>query len=150
MNINYAQTKLNINTKGSIFLAGPSPRDKDTLSWRPIAINMLEDLGFEGNVFIPEMEYGWESSFGYTAQIEWEEKALNKADVIMFWVPRELKKMPAFTTNIEWGSELLKFKAELSLLTRMSPFIPVPPSKLTTFMLLVVPSTGSRLGFPVG
>lgn len=103
MNIIYAQSKLNINTNGSIFLAGPSPRDKDTPSWRPFAIDYLHKFGYDGNVYIPEMLNGWEESYVYTDQIEWEEKALNKSDVIVFWIPRDLKTMPAFTTNIEWG-----------------------------------------------
>ena len=28
---------------------------------------------------------------------------LNQISLIIFWVPRELEKMPAFTTNIEFG-----------------------------------------------
>lgn len=103
MNIIYAQTRLNLNANESIFLAGPTPRDKDTKSWRPEAIECLLKFGYEGNVYIPEMEYGWDNNFEYTAQIEWEDKALNKATVIVFWIPRELNSMPAFTTNIEWG-----------------------------------------------
>lgn len=46
----------------------------------------------------------------YAEQIEWEELCLNIADLIVFWVPRDLSldsngqlRMPAFTTNVEWG-----------------------------------------------
>lgn len=86
----------------SIFLAGPTPRDAETPSWRPEALQILEELGYDGHVFVPENEDGqWRS--GYEDQIEWEELALNQADCILFWVPRELDKMPAFTTNDEWG-----------------------------------------------
>lgn len=103
MIITYAQTQKSENVDHNIFLAGPSPRDEKTKSWRSEAINILDLLCFEGNVFVPEMKNGWHESFGYEAQIEWEESALNESDVIVFWVPRELKKMPALTTNIEWG-----------------------------------------------
>jgi 8-oxo-dGTP pyrophosphatase MutT (NUDIX family) len=62
----------------------------------------LKRLGYQGVVFVPEDEDGtWQHS--YDAQISWEDMGLNFADVTLFWVPRELKHMPAFTTNIEWG-----------------------------------------------
>lgn len=35
--------------------------------------------------------------------IEWEDYYLNNCNCIMFWIPRNLKNMPALTTNIEWG-----------------------------------------------
>ena len=33
----------------------------------------------------------------------WERIALTEAIVILFWIPRELPDMPAFTTNVEFG-----------------------------------------------
>lgn len=33
----------------------------------------------------------------------WERVALINATVILFWVPRKLPDMPAFTTNVEFG-----------------------------------------------
>lgn len=86
----------------SIFLAGPTPRSENVPSWRPDALAHLRELGFDGVVFVPESRD--EKRYGdYTAQVEWEDKYLNMADCILFWVPRELKTMPAFTTNVEWG-----------------------------------------------
>lgn len=62
----------------------------------------LEALGYEGVVFVPEDEDStWRHS--YDDQVEWEEMCLNYADAIIFWIPRELQHMPAFTTNDEWG-----------------------------------------------
>jgi len=87
----------------SLFLAGPTPRSADVRSWRPDAVSLLSELGFDGNVFIPEDESGrWRHS--YTDQVEWEDAGLHLATVIVFWVPRDLKHMPAFTTNVEWGT----------------------------------------------
>lgn len=87
----------------SLFLAGPTPRGADHASWRPEALGLLEELGFDGVVFVPEpADGGWARD--YTDQVEWEERGLNMADAIVFWVPRELEGMPAFTTNIEWGA----------------------------------------------
>lgn len=97
-----AREALPKRTRGSIFLAGPTPRDPSVDSWRPQAMQLLWDLGYDGHVFIPEDRNG-KVEMDYTDQVEWETEALNRADVIVFWVPRNLKTMPAFTTNIEWG-----------------------------------------------
>lgn len=87
----------------SIFLAGPTPRGPDTPSWRPNALRILESLGYDGVVFVPEYEDA-SLEYEYDAQVEWEEKYLNMADCIVFWVPRDIEGgLPAFTTNIEWG-----------------------------------------------
>ncbi|OGZ07461.1 MAG: hypothetical protein A3C93_03155 [Candidatus Lloydbacteria bacterium RIFCSPHIGHO2_02_FULL_54_17] len=87
----------------SIFLAGPTPRDDQTPSWRPQALRILETSGYDGVVFVPEARDGmWRKD--YDGQLEWEDKHLNLADCVLFWVPREIKNMPAFTTNDEWGT----------------------------------------------
>lgn len=98
----YAYEVLPTKMKSSIFLAGPTPRSKDVPSWRPEALKVLEDLGYDGHVFLPEPRDGvWSKE--YDNQIDWEEAALNQSDCILFWVPRDLKTMPGFTTNDEWG-----------------------------------------------
>lgn len=86
----------------SIFLAGPTPRDSETKSWRPDALSILEAIGFGGKVFVPE-DRNAERHFEYDDQVHWEWAAINQATVVVFWVPRELKKMPAFVTNVEFG-----------------------------------------------
>ena len=40
----------------------------------------------------------------YDGQVDWELDHLDMADIILFWVPRDLVTLPAFTTNIEFGS----------------------------------------------
>jgi len=85
----------------SIFLAGPTPRSADVLSWRPRALEILKEKGYGGVVFVPEWRDGQRTD--YVGQVEWEDKYLNMADCIIFWVPREMKTMPALTTNTEWG-----------------------------------------------
>lgn len=84
----------------SIFLAGPTPRDSETKSWRPQALELLKD--FDGEVYVPETSDGqWRHN--YDDQIIWETRYLEQAKVILFWVPRDLISMPAFTTNVEFG-----------------------------------------------
>lgn len=103
MQIIYAQEELPERIVKSIFLAGPTPRSDDGNPWRQDALQLLEDKGFDGTVFIPEPRDGqWHSE--YDRQVEWEERCLNVADALVFWVPRDLETMPGYTTNIEYGT----------------------------------------------
>lgn len=98
----YSDNDLPSKVTKSIFLAGPTPRDKETISWRKEAISLLKKLNYNGTVFVPESSVGVYDD--YTHQVEWELAAMNRADIILFWVPREMEKMPALTTNVEFGS----------------------------------------------
>lgn len=106
MELNYSDKKVNISSKKSIFLAGPTPRDAETISWRIEAIKYLNENRFDGTVYIPEDEFIRKND--YVDQAEWEREALTNATIIIFWIPRELEKMPAFTTNVEFGYWLAK------------------------------------------
>lgn len=86
----------------SIFLAGPTPRSAEVLSWRQEALAILERLGFPGKVFVPEAA-DWAPHDHYDDQVHWEWEALNQATVVVFWVPRDMATLPAFTTNVEFG-----------------------------------------------
>lgn len=92
--------------KKSIFLAGPSPRKPEHPNWRVEALRILEELEFDGVVFVPlprDDRMEGLTEYGYDNQIEWETSYLNMADRVIFWVPRNLETLPAFTTNVEWG-----------------------------------------------
>ena len=106
MKINYSDQKV-IKGEDSIFLAGPTPRDADVQTWRSEAIKILEELGFDGVVYVPELEHD-NRTFDYNNQVWWEREALHNANVIVFWVPRNMKTMPALTTNTEYGYWILK------------------------------------------
>lgn len=105
----YAQEWVDISsyyfqcTSSSIFLAGPTPRDTETMSWRPGAVKILRDLGYQDDILIPESRDGTWNSATYQKQIDWELYGLERADIIMFWIPRDLITMPGFTTNVEFG-----------------------------------------------
>ena len=99
----------------SIFLAGPSPRDKDIVDWRHEALSYLgsSSMNYDGTVFIPIPEqrfYGTNQNpltWTYDNQISWECECRHVTDLIVFWVPRHVDgKMPAFTTNVEFGEDL--------------------------------------------
>lgn len=106
MIVNYSDETVKQGQK-SIFLAGPTPRSNKVDSWRPKAIEILKNLNFDGIVYIPERNFD-DRNFDYTNQVEWEKEALYKADVVVFWIPRKLPDMPAFTTNVEFGFWLAK------------------------------------------
>lgn len=98
----YSDQKLPTNVTKTIFLAGPTPRTGEVDTWRNEAVEVLKSLNYDGTVFIPEPS-GGEFKHSYDDQVEWELAALNRADIIVFWVPRNLKTFPAFTTNVEFG-----------------------------------------------
>jgi hypothetical protein len=100
MEINYSDQPTKRGDK-SISLAGPSPRSKDVQSWRPEALRILEELQYDGIVYVPERS--GVATFDYLSQVEWEFEGLISATNIAFWVPRDLEKLPGFTTNVEFG-----------------------------------------------
>ena len=85
-----------------IFLAGPTPRSREVKSWRPEALNILNNLQYKGIVWVPEYSIK-PINFDYMSQVEWEKWGLESCTKIVFWIPRVLPDMPAFTTNVEFG-----------------------------------------------
>jgi len=91
-----------------IFLAGPTHRVVDgvvpPISWREQAVYFLEAHNYSESVCYPEWRNnikpeGW----AYKKQVDWEEEGLEKAGVILFWIPRNVRTLPGFTTNVEFG-----------------------------------------------
>lgn len=101
MIINYSDQEVKKGKK-SIFLAGPTPRGEQDVSWRKEACQELEKLGFDGIVYVPEYS-SWKPKEDYVDQAMWERNALTEATIILFWIPRKLPELPAFTTNVEFG-----------------------------------------------
>ena len=54
MEINYSD-ELVVKGKKSIFLAGPTPRGENITSWREEAVKILENLSFDGLVYVPDI-----------------------------------------------------------------------------------------------
>ena len=101
MRVNFSDEVV-LKGKKSIFLAGPTPREEKVASWRVDAVKKLEELGFDGVVFVPEYST-WVPKTNYVDQANWEREALTEATVILFWIPRSLPDMPGFSTNVEFG-----------------------------------------------
>lgn len=109
MILNFSDEKININkNKKSIFLAGPTLRNSTfDKSWRKEACYILEELKFDGVVYIPEFKEG-ENPFDFMNQVEWEREGLMNSDIILFYIPRKLPELPGFTTNVEFGMYLTR------------------------------------------
>lgn len=157
----------------SIFLAGPTPRlakpgQAAVPSWRPAALEHLSAAGFVGDVFVPESA-NWLQHNDYDTQIRWEWEALAQSTVVAFWIPREILqeqdgkaslKMPAFTTNVEFGlyaqtgRAMLGFppgSEKMSYLTAVARKFGMPTyadTDLGTFMRAAVDRTSSLYGKP--
>lgn len=101
MIINYSDQELKKSEK-SIFLGGPTPRKKEIESWRLRAIEILQELDYDGVVYVPELSTG-EKLFDYTNQVDWETEALENSTIIVFWIPRKIPDMLGLTTNCEFG-----------------------------------------------
>jgi hypothetical protein len=99
----------------SVFLAGPTPRSADVALWRPAAIGELA-AQWRGSgaltVFIPEPPAGKRWSYDDN-QMAWETGARAVADAILFWIPRDLRTLPGFTTNVEFGLDVTTGRAVL-------------------------------------
>jgi len=97
------------DNKNSIFLAGPTYRISETTpwtppSWRGDAVTFLTEMGFDGDVFVPE----WRDNkkpvdWTYSRQVNWEDDNLKRAKIILFWIPRDMVSLPGLTTNVEFG-----------------------------------------------
>lgn len=93
----------------SVFLAGPTPRAGDGVaSWRPAALAALA-ARWAGPaplaVLSPESRGGVRARH-YDDQAGWETAARAAASVVMFWIPRDVRLLPGFTTNVEFGLDV--------------------------------------------
>jgi len=71
-------------------------------SWRFEAVELFKKYNFPGNLIIPEFTDKLESDqFRYDIPV-WEYNGLQKAHIIMFWIPRT-RHLIGLTTNHEHG-----------------------------------------------
>ena len=111
----YAGQPLSPQGTASVFLAGPTPRSADVPSWRPAAIREIA-AQWQGQaalaVLIPEPVDGQPWPY-HDNQAAWETDARASASAILFWIPRDLRTLPGFTTNVEFGLDVTTGRAVL-------------------------------------
>ena len=65
----------------------------------------MEKYGFENDVISPEWENNMRpDNWTYEYQVDWEVKRIRICERILFWIPRDMEKLPCLTTNIEFGT----------------------------------------------
>ena len=107
MIINFSDDPI-VKSSKSIFLAGPTLRNSNfEKSWRKMACDILNKLGFDGVVYVPEFGKS-DNPMNFLNQASWEREGLQEASVIIFYIPRKLPELPGFTTNVEFGMWLSK------------------------------------------
>src|SRR6056297_648101 len=88
-----------------VFLAGPTVRGHQQHlqpSWRFACIDEFKKQGFNGSLVIPEFTDKAESDKGRYWIPLWEFTGLQRADCILFWIPRT-RELIGLTTNWELG-----------------------------------------------
>lgn len=82
MKIVYAQQAIPNSINKSIFLAGPSLRPgQEGISWRLKALEILDALGYDGVVFVPENN---DVQFQEKHFYEWCKRAMSMSDNILY------------------------------------------------------------------
>ncbi|AZM87953.1 nucleoside 2-deoxyribosyltransferase domain-containing protein [Streptomyces sp. W1SF4] len=90
----------------AVYLCGPTPTDPAEPSWRPDAVAALRSLWSGAGrlvVFLPEPAPGGDYP-AYPDQIAWEEEAMSRSDVVLFWIPRDMARLPGLVSNVKWGT----------------------------------------------
>lgn len=101
----------------SVYLCGPTPAGRTLSSWRLAAVEQLiADWDRPGTlaVHVPEAPAGRPYP-DYRAQVEWEEDALRRCDIVLFHVPRTLPDTACLGTNVKWGRFADSGRAVVSL-----------------------------------
>jgi hypothetical protein len=122
----------------SIFLAGPTARGVPRTPWRVRALELLEDLGYTGQIVIPEFRDGQfdrhapevfgrgdspapglrQRSFNV---LRWETCGIERSTTVLFWMPFNIlaaddpASLPGFTTRAEVSRELARDPTRLVL-----------------------------------
>lgn len=98
----YAREPLAPRAQPTVFLAGPTPRDHATASWRPGMIEAIHREHPDITIYSPESRDGRRAQ-SYDDQVGWEHRALTASTCILFYLWRDLTALPGFTTNVEFG-----------------------------------------------
>ena len=102
MKIKYYGDKIEKSTR-AISLCGPTPRNNKVTSWRKEALNILQNINYDGIVYVPELKDETPVFKTKDEQVSWERDCYMNSNVLLFWVPRKFPSMLGLTTNVEFG-----------------------------------------------
>jgi 8-oxo-dGTP pyrophosphatase MutT (NUDIX family) len=92
----------------SVYLMGPSPQQDGDASWRPAALEALDQAGYEGVVFVPELR-SYRPKSGITPDelvrlVAWQSWCQEAADALLMWLPASLPGRHTFSELGKWAS----------------------------------------------
>ena len=102
MKVKYYGDTIEKNKK-SISLCGPTPRNNKVISWRKEALDILQNIGYDGIVYVPELKNEVQVFKTKYEQLSLERECYINSNVILFWIPRKFPTMLGLTTNVEFG-----------------------------------------------
>ena len=102
MKVKYYGDTIEKNKK-SISLCGPTPRNNKVISWRKEALDILQNIGYDGIVYVPELKNEVQVFKTKYEQLSWERECYINSNVILFWITRKFPTMLGLTTNVEFG-----------------------------------------------
>ena len=88
MKIKYYGDKIEKSTR-AISLCGPTPRNNKVTSWRKEALNILQNINYDGIVYVPELKDETPVFKTKDEQVSWERDCYMNSNVLLFWVPRK-------------------------------------------------------------
>jgi len=101
MIVNYPPNKIDVSYSKYLFLAGPI---QGTYDWQQKIIN---ELKYKDIVITNPRRIRKDGSFDYDVQVEWETYYLNRANIIVFYLPLATENLEgrsyAQTTRFELG-----------------------------------------------
>ena len=83
--------------------ADQPPRNNKVTSWRKEALDILQNIGYDGIVYVPELKNEIQVFKTKYEQVSWERECYINSNVILFWIPRKFPSMLGLTTNVEFG-----------------------------------------------
>ena len=92
MKVKYYGDKIEKSNK-AISLCGPTPRNNKVMSWRKEALAILQNISYDGIVYVPELKDEMQVFKTKDEQVSWERDCYINSNVILFWVPRKFPSM---------------------------------------------------------
>jgi len=92
MKVKYYGDKIEKSNK-AISLCEPTPRNNKVMSWGKEALAILQNIGYDGIVYVPELKDEMPVFKTKDEQVSWERDCYINSNVILFWVPRKFPSM---------------------------------------------------------
>jgi len=101
MDIIYAREPFPIKITKTLYLADYSTEKPRISTWYQDALDILAQKQYDGSVYVPFIPDG--SSFqDFSEQLVWHQTAMDRSDVIVFWIPGDSEQFTTYMTFTEF------------------------------------------------